>query len=433
VLAVIENTPRLGGRVRAPSSKSFSHRAIIAATLCQETTCITAPLDCDDVNATLQACRLLGAHVEKRGHEVSITGPVKLRAPSRGIDCGESASTLRFLIPVAALAQGRTVLLSGPQLLRRPVGPLVAALRKLGVDCVSSGGYPPVIVDGGQLAGGVTSIRGDVSSQFVTGLLFAAPLAEAQTEIKVTTRLESRPYASLTLDVLRSHQIVVDATRGLRYFKVPGKQRYRPAVHTVPGDYSSASFLMAAAVLTGSSIVVENLVPNQPDSMITSLLRQMGAPVEEVDNQVRVDGQTGAGGRKEDGGLRGIEVDARDIPDLVPVIAAVGCRAIGETRIVGAKRLRIKESDRLSSLGQELQKFGARVTQDDDSLTVNAPSTLVGARVDSHGDHRIAMACSVLGLVSKGTTEVEHAECVSKSYPKFYEDLRHLGGRVSVG
>lgn len=430
--AVIENTPRLGGRLRAPSSKSFSHRAIIAATLCRETTRIIAPLDCDDVSATLRACRMLGARVEERRNEVSITGPVKLRAPSKGIDCGESASTLRFLTPVAALAQGRTVILSGPQLLRRPVGPLVAALRKLGVDCVSSAGYPPVIVDGGELAGGVTSIRGDVSSQFVTGLLLAAPLAEAQTEIKVTTRLESRPYASLTLDVLRSHEIVVETTRGLRHFVVPGKQRYKPAVHTIPGDYSSASFLMAAAVLTGSSIIIENLVPNQPDSMIMSLLRQMGTRIEEADNQVQVEAKAEAGGRKENERLTGIEVDARDIPDLVPVIAAVGCRALGETRIVGAKRLRIKESDRLSSLGQELKKFGANVTEDDDSLTVEAPSTLVGARVDSHGDHRIAMACSVLGLVSKGTTEVENAECVSKSYPKFYEDLMHLGGRVSV-
>jgi 5-enolpyruvylshikimate-3-phosphate synthase len=217
-----------------------------------------------------------------------------------------------------------------------------------------------VIVDG-QLAKVID--KGDVSSVRHRLLLTHTV---AQTEIKVTTRLESRPYASLTLDVLRSHEIVVETTRGLRHFVVPGKQRYKPAVHTIPGDYSSASFLMAAAVLTGSSIIIENLVPNQPDSMIMSLLRQMGTRIEEADNQVQVEAKAEAGGRKENERLTGIEVDARDIPDLVPIIAAVGCRALGETRIVGAKRLRIKESDRLSSLSQELEKFGANVTEDDD-------------------------------------------------------------------
>jgi len=422
MIAIVEGTPKLEGRVRAPSSKSYSHRAIIAATLCIQTTRIVSPLECDDVNATLRACRLLGAYIEEKGKELSITGPVKLRAPRSSIDCGESASTLRFLVPVAALAYGRTILTGDPQLMRRPVGPLVDALKKLGVNCTSSDGYPPVTVEGKGLPGGVSSLRGDVSSQFVTGLLLAAPLAEAETEIRVTTRLESQPYVRLTLDILEKHGIEVEASPSLRRFHVPPKQRYRATTHIVPGDYSSAAFLMAAAALTGSAMTIENLIHDQPDSSIIPLLRQMEAHVEVGENQVRIEG----------GDLKGIEADARDIPDLVPVLAALGCKASGTTRIVQARRLRYKESDRLSALAQELQKFGATVSEDAETLTVTAPSVLESAKVDSHGDHRIGMACTVLGLASQGTTEVGGVECVEKSYPKFFEDLRSLGGRVNV-
>ena len=423
MIATIEGTPKLEGRVRAPSSKSYSHRAVIAATLCHETTRIVSPLECNDVNATVLACRLLGAYVTEKGNELSITGPVRPRAPHGSINCGESASTFRFLVPVAALAHGRTVLTGDPQLMKRPVGPLVEALRKLGVNRTSSNGYPPVTVEGKGLPGGMTSLRGDVSSQFITGLLLAAPLAEAETEIRVTTRLESQPYVRLTLDILKKHGIEVEASPNLRKFRVPPKQRYNATTHVVPGDYSSAAFLMAGDALTGSAITIENLIPDQPDSAIIPLLRQMGVHVESVGDQVRIEG----------GDLKGIEVDARDIPDLVPVIAALGCKAAGNTRIVQARRLRYKESDRLSALAQELQKFGAKVSEDAESLTVIAPRVLIGAKVDSHGDHRIAMACTILGLASQGRTEVGGTECVGKSYPSFFKDLQSLGGRVSVG
>jgi 3-phosphoshikimate 1-carboxyvinyltransferase len=298
----------------------------------------------------------------------------------------------------------------------------VEALRKLGVDCTSSNGYPPVTVEGKGLPGGATSLRGDVSSQFVTGLLLATPLAEAETEIRVTTRLESQPYVRLTLDILEKHKIEVEASPSLRNFRVPPKQRYLATTHIVPGDYSSAAFLMAASALTGFAITIGNLIPDQPDSSIIFLLRQMGVHVETRGDQVRIEG----------GDLKGMEVDARDIPDIVPVMAALGCKAAGTTRMIQASRVRYKESDRLSALAQELQKFGAEVTEDEESLTVTPPRTLIGAKVDSHGDHRIAMACTILGLASQGRTEVGGVECVDKSYPNFFKDLRSLGGRVSV-
>ncbi|MCJ7631333.1 3-phosphoshikimate 1-carboxyvinyltransferase [Candidatus Bathyarchaeota archaeon] len=422
MFALVEKTPKLKGVVRAPSSKSYSHRAIISATLCHDTTRIVSPLNCEDVDSTLRACVLFGAHVAETVNELSITGPVKLKAPNKIIDCRDSGSTLRFLVPISALAQGRTVLTGSPQLAKRPLGPLFEALRQLGVECASSNGHLPVTVDGNGLNGGVTSIRGDISSQFITGLLLAAPLAQEETEIQVTNRLESKPYMSLTMNILEKHGIKVEASTNLRKFRIPPNQKYRTTTHIVPGDYSSAAFLMAAAAITGSSIGIDNLVPGQPDSSILLYLRQMGISIETVENRVQISG----------GDLAGIEVDARDCPDLVPVIAVLGCKAAGITRIIHAKRLRYKESDRLSSIAQELQKFGAKISEDCESLTVVGSKTLVGAKVESHQDHRIAMACTILGLASKGRTEITHAECVEKSYPRFFKDLKSLGGRVDV-
>lgn len=422
MIALVEKTPKLQGVVRAPSSKSYSHRAIISATLCHDTTRIVSALNCDDVDSTLRACVLFGAHVSKTVNELSITGPLKLKAPNKVINCFDSASTLRFLVPVSALAQGRTVLTGSPQLAKRPIDPLVGALRQLGVECTSSNGYLPVTVEGKGLKGGVTFVRGDISSQFITGLLLAAPLAQEETEIRVINRLESKPYVSLTLSILEKHGIKVETSTNFRKFRVPPNQRYGIATHIVPGDYSSAAFLMAAAAITGSSIGIDNLVPGQPDSSILMHLRQMGISIETVENRVQISG----------GDLAGIEVDATDCPDLVPVIAVLGCKAAGITRIIHAKRLRYKESDRLSSIVQELQKFGAKISEEYESLTVVGSKTLFGAKVDSHQDHRIAMACTILGLASKGRTEISHTECVEKSYPQFFKDLESLGGQVDV-
>ncbi len=422
MIAFIGQTSELKGSVPAPPSKSYTHRALIAATLTRGETHIESPLFCKDTEATMRACRSLGAEIVASKGSIFVNGPLKLRAPDEPIDCRESGSTMRFLTPVAALAEGTTVLTGGPSLLRRPVGPLVDALQDLGVDCNSTDGYPPVIVKGG-LAGGRTSIVGDVSSQFITGLLLACPLAEDDTEIHVSTPLESKPYVRLTLSLLRKHGVTVNASSNLRSFRIPGQQHYAATDHKVPGDYSSAAFLMAAAAITSSSVIIGNLTqePDQPDREILSILRRMGARVEAKATSVYVEGRS----------LRGVEVDCRDIPDLVPVTAALGCKAAGVTRILKAGRLRLKESDRLESV-TELRKFGAVVEQRQGTLTVEPPPQLRGAKVDPHGDHRIAMACTLLGLAADGETLVLGAECVDKSYPGFFEDIRRLGGSVAV-
>ena len=422
-IAAVEPTETLKGEMCAPPSKSYTHRAIIAASLAEGRSHIRSPLYADDTIVTIEACKSFGVSIIQSETELNITGSSELKTPAKGIDCGDSASTIRFLTPVAALTRGRTVLDGSAGLRRRPIGPLVNALGKLGVQCTSNNGFPPVTVFGGGLRGGRTSLVGDVSSQFVTGLLFACPLAEGDTEVVLTTPLESKPYVRLTIAILRSHGIEVDASRGLRRFNIPGKQRYMSRDHEVPGDFSAAAFLLAAAAMTNSDVVVKGLSLNQPDSEIVNILAKMGASVEVKGDSVRVSSRK----------LRGIDIDARDIPDLVPICAALACVSEGTTHIFGAKRLRIKESDRLSAISSELLKMGGYVVEEAEELIIKGPSVLYGATIDPHGDHRIAMACAIAGLRARGKTKILEAECVDKSYPGFFEDLERLGAKVHVG
>lgn len=422
--AIVRETSELAGYVEAPSSKSYTHRAIIAASLAEGKSRLTKVLFCDDSVATINACSMLGASIEEENGNLLIDGASELTAPKEAIDCKESGSTIRFMTPIAALAKGITVLTGSPSLKKRPIGQLTKSLKQLGVRCTSQKGFPPVKVFGGEIKGGKTSIAGNISSQFVSGLLLACPLARNDTEVTLTTDLESKPYVELTLQVQRGHDVTVEASEDFRKYSIPGGQKYKPFNHTVPGDFSSASFLLSAAAVTNSNITVENLPlrADQPDSEIIDILKGMNANVTIGESWVKVS----------DGRLRGMKIDARNTPDLVPVCAVLACFAEGKTKIYNAERLRIKESDRLASISSELKKMGARVSVLDGGLIIIGPSELHGATVDSHDDHRIAMACAVAALGAKGETKILRAECVSKSYPEFFDDLRTLGGNVVV-
>jgi 3-phosphoshikimate 1-carboxyvinyltransferase len=353
---------------------------------------------------------------------LEVSGSCNLKAPFNPIDCAESASTIRFLTPIAALAEGRSVLTGSSGLKQRPVGPLIEALQKLGVQCSSNRGNPPVTVSGKTLIGGITSLRGDISSQFVTGLLFACPLAEEETQIVLTTPLESKPYVKLTLDILHNHRIEISVSENFQQYSILSNQRYSPEDHRVPGDFSAAAFLLAAAAMTNSDVTINNLTINQPDSEITTLLSKMGAAIQINAQTIRISSRK----------LKGITINARDIPDLVPVCAALACVSEGTTYIHNAKRLRIKESDRLKALATELRKMDGDITEKPEGLKVKGVNALRGAVINPHGDHRVAMACAIAGLKAKGRTEIHEAECVNKSYPNFYKDLETLGARIHV-
>ena len=418
----VENADHLEGVVSAPPSKAYTHRMLIASSLSDGTSKISNPLVSDDTQATLEAVKALGAETELHENCWTIHGSEQLRTPSHPIDCRESGSTLRFMIPVAALAPGPSKFLFGVSFERRPVAPLLESLRELGVESEVQGNGSSVMVCGGGIRGGKTSIRGDISSQFISGLLFASPRAKEDTEITITTPLESRGYVEMTLEVLVKHGLEGAVNDDLSCLWIPSDQSYVPCDHTVPGDFSSAAFLLAAAAATSSHVTVKNLDYRtcQGDSAIVNILAEMGATVKIGDGSVEVEG----------GQLVGVDIDAKDIPDLVPVCAVLGCYAEGHSLIYNAKRLRYKESDRLDSISTELKKMGADITVNEDGLAINGGNKLQGATVDPHNDHRIAMACAVAALGAEGKTKIQNVECINKSYPQFFSDLRLLGANV---
>ena len=424
---IVKKTERLSGQVCAPPSKSYTQRMLIAAALANDTSKVSNPLSSEDTEATLRAVTALGAKVKTAEGCWTIEGSAPLKGAKEPIDCGESGATLRFMIPVAALAQGSSVLLFRGSLERRPVEPLLASLKELGAKAHSgkAGGKDAVFVDGGGIVGGKTIIPGDVSSQFISGLMFACPMAKKDTEIVLASALESADYVKMTQDVLSKHGIKVDI-QGNR-IRIPAYQTYEPCDGRVPGDFSSAAFLLAAAAITSSLVKVENLEYNnvQGDKAILGILKQMGVNGKVCQGSVEIEGS----GKL----LKDVDVDAKNIPDLVPACTVLACYAKGSSRIFGAHRLRLKESDRLSSLYSELTKMGAQIIMDDDGLTVQGGCRLHGAVIDPHNDHRIAMACAVAALGAEGETTIVNAECVRKSYPQFFTHLKQIGADVVGG
>ena len=426
---IVKNTERLSGKVCAPPSKSYTQRMLIADALSNGTSKISNPLLSEDTEATLRAIMALGAKVKQAEGCWTVTGVMPLKSANEPIDCGESGATLRFMIPVAALAPDPSILVFRGSLERRPIEPLIQSLKDLGAKAHSQklGDKDAVLVEGGGILGGKTSIPGDVSSQFISGLMFACPLAKVDTEIILTTPLESVDYVKITQDVIAKHGVKVYVQGNFERIDIPSNQTYKPSDCKVPGDFSSAAFLLAAAAITNSKVKISNLDYEsiQGDKAILGILKQMGVNGKVCEDSVEING-TGSL-------LEPLNIDAKNIPDLVPVCATLACYAKGTSRISGAQRLRLKESDRLSSLYVELRKMGAQIDMDSSSLIVRGPCALNGAVINPHNDHRIAMACSVAALGAEGQTTVQNAECVRKSYPQFFTHLKQIGAEIVGG
>jgi 3-phosphoshikimate 1-carboxyvinyltransferase len=401
-LRAIVHRSTIDGVVDAPPSKSYTHRAIVCGLLSSGTTRIRNPLLSDDTKTTLRISEMMGADV-RRGNEIEISGISELKAPASEMDCYGSGTTLRIFTALSALASGRCMLTGDDTLRRRPIGDLIDGLRQLGVDAKSVGGNdrPPVEIRGRGLAGGSVRIRGDVTSQYITGLLFACSRAKEDSKIELTTKLESRSYVEMTLDIMRQFGAEAKPSDDWSQLIVPGNQEYQAQDYFVEGDFSSAAFLMAAGALTGKASV----------------------------KGLRVESDSLTVNRNE---IQAIDIDASDIPDLVPVMTVMATQANGTTRIYNAGRLRLKESDRLASTSQELRKMGAEIVESKDGLTIKGPTHLHGAVLESHDDHRIAMAGVIAGLVANGPTVMENIECVSKSYPDFIRDIQSIGARIEL-
>lgn len=410
------------GRVTLPGSKSMTHRALVAAGLAGGGSTLRGALLCEDTELTMGGLRRLGVGVEPAGDLVRVTGAgAAIAAGGTGgvLDLGNSGTSYRFMLPLAALGRGAYRLQGTPRMHGRPVGALVEALRALGaeVDYLEAEGFPPVEVKARGLAGGRVRIAGDTSSQFVSALLLAGPFCKRDLEVEVTGSLVSGPYVDMTLDVMGRFGITVER-RGYAFFRVQAGQTYVPRDLLVEGDVSSASYFWAAAAVTGGEIATENIdagKTRQGDIGLLDILDAMGCDVSRGPGGVRVRG----------GELRGIEADLSAMPDMVPTLAAVALFARGRTAIRNVPHLRYKESDRLGAVALCWRRLGADVRELPDGLVIEGRAPLNGAVLDPQNDHRMAMSIAVVGLKVPGVV-LENRECVAKSFPTFWD----LWGRL---
>ena len=418
---------KLSGEITAPPSKSYTHRAFMIALLADGESTIKDPLIGYDTMATIEAVKELGAEVTREDNVWRVRGTGGRIRPRTGvIDARNSGTTIRLMSAIAAIADMPTRLTGDKSILQRPMGPLVKTLKELGAKarCEGKEGRPPVIVGGG-LEGGNVEITGDISSQFISALLFATPHAKWDVSITITGEMRSKPYVEITLELLKMAGAKIKHDDRLTKFSIPGGQTLKPINLTIPGDFSSAAFPLGAAALTGSTVKVNNLDVNgaQGDRRIVTLLKEFGAEVKVFKNAVEVSGE---------GELSGIEADCGDNPDLVPVLAVLGSVADGRTRLMNIPHLRFKETDRLRALATELRRLGADVEELPDELKIYGVKHLKGAKLSSYGDHRMAMAFTLAGLVARGETTVDGAESIPVSYPTFVDDMRKLGAKIEL-
>ncbi len=407
----VKLTPsKLIGRVSAPSSKSFSHRTLIAAALAGGVSEIANISPSADIDATVGALTALGAKIFREGNSYTVIG-IKTPAANAVIDCRESGSTMRFIIPIAAALGCSCEFHGSGRLPERPITPYIRELGKNGTVINKTDGVMPFTVNG-KLRGGDYLLEGDISSQFISGLLFALPLCSESSVIRLASKPESKPYIDMTLQTLSDFGITIDESTdksGFPVYRIRGGQKYRHAELTVEGDYSQAAFYFAANAL-GSEITVDNLRESsvQGDKAIIDIIKGI------------------SGGNR----LSAFTVDVSDIPDLVPILSVIGCFTDGVSRIVGAKRLRIKESDRLSAVADALNALEGKVTAKEDSLEIQPIERFRGGTVNGANDHRIVMAAAIASTMADGTVTVTDAEAVGKSYPDFWTDFASLGGNA---
>lgn len=389
----------LRGTLEAPPSKSHAHRLMTATALAggkiSESLCTS-----EDTRATFRCLNEL--------HDGGV------------LDCGESGTTLRFLLPVASALGINAEFIGHGRLPERPMSALNNALRENGA--VISADNLPIKVSG-QLHSGVFRVPGNISSQFISGLLFALPLLEGDSEIVIEGKRESVGYIDMTLDTLRSFSINIEETPS--GYKIKGPQKYKIYRARLParsGDWSNAAFFLCAGALGGETDIT-GLSPDsrQSDRAVVSILKDFSADVK-CGDMISVRGN----------GLRGIKIDISQCPDLFPTLAATACAALGDTIFTNAARLRIKESDRIEAVEKMINSLGGSAESTEDSLTVHGTGTLPGGEVDSFNDHRIVMAAAVAACICEKTVIIHDAQAVNKSYPNFFEDYRKLGGKADV-
>lgn len=419
----------LDGRIMIPGSKSHTVRALVIASLAGGTSRIVEPLDSADTRACLDACRALGAGITEatdadaglRRWQVEGTSGSPA-VPENVVDVRNSGTSLYVLLSTAALVDGYTVFTGDAQIRRRGAAPLLQSLRDLGAEAFSTrpGGCAPLVVRG-RMKGGRTRIECP-TSQYLTSLLINCPLASGRSEIDVPLLYE-RPYVEMTCRWLADEDISIDAAEDFSHIAIEGGQSYPAFTKRIPADFSSATFFLVAAAITGATVFLEGLDMDdtQGDKAVVGMLADMGCRVEAAPDGVRITG----------GALRGRELDLNATPDALPAMAVAGCFARGETRIVNVAQARLKETDRIATMSAELRKMGASVEERPDGLIVRE-SRLKGAPVHGWDDHRVVMALAVAGMAAEGDTTIDTAEAMSVTFPTFVDLMAALGADIGL-
>lgn len=421
-MKLIVEPSNLNGEINIPASKSHTIRAVFISSLADGVSEVINPLESADGLSAVEACRSLGAEIELLNDKWIIHGTGgNISAVKKIIDVGNSGTTARFCTGSASLGKDLITITGDDQTRKRPMQSLIDALNNLGADIksIENNGRLPISVTG-RLRGGKTEVSG-MTSQFISSLLLNCPLSDGDSEIYVK-ELNEKPYVGITMWWLNKQGIIYKEENLERFF-IKGRQSYKPFKERVPADFSSATFFLCAGAVTNSGITLKGLDMNdtQGDKRVVNILKDMGANINVTGKGIEVKG----------GNLRGMEIDMNDIPDALPAMSVVGCIAEGTTILRNVPQARLKETDRIAVMREELSKMGADIEELPDGLIIRK-SKLSGARVSGHSDHRAVMSLSVAGLIAEGRTEIETAEAINITFPDFVDLMIKSGAKIKL-
>lgn len=409
----------LKGSIMIPPSKSLSHRAIIAASLAEGKSVISNVLFSKDIKATIDAMRACGATIEEYEDSLVIYGS-NVKRVKNVINANESGSTIRFMIPIALVANEPMEFRGENHLVKRPLDTFFEIFDNQEIKYERGEDYLPLKVYSG-LKSGVFKVRGDISSQFITGLLYALPLLDGDSKIEITTNLESKGYIDLTLDMLNKFGITIE-NKDYKEFIIKGNQKFTPYDYTIEGDFSQSAFFLVADCLGADiRLLAMNMDSHQGDKKILKDIEDFNAKIHYENQELYAEPTI----------LKGATIDFSQSPDLGPALTVLAALSQGTSEFINAGRLRIKECDRITCMREELEKMGAKIEEHEDGMTIYGVNSLHGAVVDSHNDHRVAMSLAMASLKCDGEIKILNAGCVSKSYPNFFSVFEKLGGNVT--
>jgi 3-phosphoshikimate 1-carboxyvinyltransferase len=421
----------LDGNVKCPPSKSYTHRAIAIASLAEGKSIIKNPLISRDTMATISGCKMLGVKIKNANEKfdsLEILGMNQFETPKDIINAQNSGTTIRILTSMATLVKnGYTIITGDDSLKTRPMTPLILALNQLGVNVFSSNekGTAPIIIKGGGIKGGKVSIEGNISSQFITSLLISCIYANSEVEIRIKGKQVSIPYILSTIETMKNFGVIIEHDKEYLNYNIY-TDKYHPTNFIIPGDFSSASFIIAAGILVGKKITLNglNFYYTQGDMKIIDIVKQMGG-------DIRIDMQKGEVIINGSNRLDGIDCNLVNTPDLLPAISIIALKARSPMRIFGISHARFKETDRVSNITKELRKMEANIIEKEDEIIINPSKSLKNAELDSYNDHRLFMAFTIASMLTDKSI-VRGAESIDVSYPSFLDEIKRLGAQVNL-